>query len=181
MLFQSTDLKTSLLGKTPSVPDDSEGVKTTFSLRPYNRSAHKSSVVWDEFRIFSYTKSEGWSEHCRGFITVQHKEPISEVEGDRERHHKLSTYKEAIETARARCQGVMDPVQLYEILHSIGLEFQDCFKCIEDVVASSPKGIEYPHFVHPATLDASMQMTSPSPVRAGALQVPMAPLYDSSS
>ena len=54
---------------------------------------------------------------------MEHKEPISEVEGDRERYHKLSTYKEAIETARARCQGIMDPVQLYEILYSIGLEF----------------------------------------------------------
>ena len=175
------------------MPDDSEGVKTIFSLRPCNYSARKSSVVWDEFRIFLYTKSEGWSEHCRGFIIVEHKEQISEVEGDRERHHKLSAYQEAIETARAHCQGVMDPMQLYEILHSIGLEFQDRFKCIEDVVASSdqslgairipntaaviPKGIEHPHVIHPATLDASMQMISPSLIRAGALQVPMAPTF----
>ena len=181
------------IGKKAICADDSEAVETIFSFRPYNRSARKSSAVRDEFRIFSYTKSEGWSEHCRGLITVEHKERISEVEGDSERHRKLSTYQKAIETARAHCQGVMDPIQLYEILHSIGLEFQDCFKCIEELVVSPdqslgaihipntaavmPKRIEHPHIIHPATLDACMQMTSQSLIRAGALQAPMVPTF----
>ena len=186
-------LKDVKIFKTLLVPDNSEGIETMCSLRPYNRSARKSSDVWDEFRIFSYTQSEGWSEHCRGLVTVQHKLEVSEVEGDGYHQSKLASYKAAIEGARVQCQGVIDPSQLYETLNTFGLEFQDCFKCIEDVVVSSdqslgtiripdtaavmPKRVEHPHIIHPATLDACMQMTSPPLVKAGTLQAPMVPTF----
>ena len=40
-----------------------------------------------------------------------------------------------------------------------------------------PGGIENPHVLHPTTLDACMQMTSPILLAFGALQVPMMPTF----
>lgn len=181
------------IGKPLLIPDNSEGVETTLSLRPYSRSAQYSSDVWAEFRIFSYSKVQSWTEQCRGLITVDYDERLSEVEEDRETQLRNANYMSTIATARTHCQNVISPVQLYETLRTTGLEFQGAFKCIEDVIVGPshslghiripdtaivmPKGFEHPHVLHPSTLDACMQMISPSLVRAGALQAPMVPTF----
>lgn len=179
------------IGKPLLIPDNAEGVETTFSLRPYSRSAQDSSDVWAEFRIFSYSKIESWTEHCRGLITVDYDERISEVEGDRETRLRSANYTSTIEAARTHCQGVTSPAQLYDTLRMTGLEFQGAFQCIEDVLVGPnqsighiripdtatvmPKGFEHRHVLHPSTLDACMQMISPSLVGAGTLKAPMVP------
>ena len=186
-------LKDISIGKPLLIPDTTEGIETQFILRPYNRSAHKSSDIWDEFRVFSYTGSEGWSEHCRGLIAVQHKESYSEVEGDRESRCKMSSLLQTIDAARVTCQSVVGPEQIYEALKAIGIQFQDGFQCIEDVVVGArqsighiripdtaevmPKAIEHPHVIHPTTLDACMQMTSSTLLKAGVLRTPMVPTF----
>ena len=181
------------IGKPLLIPDNAEGVETTLSLRPYSRSAQDLSNVWAEFRIFTYSKTESWTELCRGLIAVDYDEKTSEVEGDRETRFRSANYMGTIEAARTHCQSVTSPTQLYETLHKTGLEFQGTFKCIEDVLVGPnhsighiripdtatvmPKGFEYRHVLHPTTLDACMQMISPSLVRAGALQAPMVPTF----
>ena len=181
------------IGKMLLVPDNAEGVETMFTLRPFNRSSRKSSDLWDEFRVFSYSTDEGWNEHCRGLICVQYERQSSEVEGNLGHQLALSDFTEAIRAARSQCELVADPAQLYERLNSIGLGFQDAFRCIEDVLVGSdqslgtiripdtaavmPKRLEHPHVIHPTTLDACMQVTSPALIRAGALNVPMVPTF----
>ena len=175
------------------VPNNVEGVETMFTLRPYNRSSRKSSDLWDEFRVFSYSTDEGWHEHCRGLICVQHERQSSEIEGNREHRLALSGFTEGIRAARSQCQIVTDPAQLYERLTSIGLGLRDAFRCIEDVLVGSdqslgtiripdtaavmPKRVEHPHVIHPATLDACMQVTSPVLIKADALKVPIVPTF----
>ena len=181
------------IGKMLLVPDNPEGVETMFTLRPFNRSSRKSSDLWDEFRVFSYSANEGWNEHCRGLICVQYEKTSSEVEGNRGHQLALSDFTENIRAARSQCALVTDPAQLYERLSSIGLGFQDAFRCIEDVIvgfdqslgtiripdtaAVMPKRFEHPHVIHPTTLDACMQVTSPALFRAGALDTPMVPTF----
>ena len=170
------------IGKPLLIPDNAEGVETTISLRPYS---HGEQGVWAEFRIFSYSKIESWTEQCRGLIAVDFEEKISEVEGDREARLRSANYMSTIETARTHCQGVTTPAQLYDVLRTTGLEFQGAFKCIEDVCIGSnqsighiripdtasvmPKRFEHRHVLHPSTLDACMQMISPTLVTAGAV------------
>ena len=171
------------IGKPLLIPDNAEGVETTFSLRPYSRSERD---VWAEFRIFSYCKTDGWTEQCRGLITVDYDDKISEVEGDRETRLRSANYMSIIETARTHAQ-------LYDVPRTTVLEFQGAFKCIEDVLVGSnqsighiripdiaivmPKTFEHRHVLHPSTLDAWMQMISPILVTAGALQAPMVPTF----
>ena len=184
----SYELRDISFGKMLIVPDNAEGVETMFTLRPYNRSSRKSSDLWDEFRVFSYSTNEGWNEHCRGLVCVQYEKPSSEVEKP-----ALSGFAEGIRAARSICQLVTDPAQLYERLNSIGLGFRDAFRCIENVIVGSdqslgtiqipdtaavmPKRLEHPHVIHPTTLDACMQVTSPALIRADALNVPMVPTF----
>ena len=175
------------------IPDDSSGVETVFSLRPYNRSARTSSDEWDEFRVFSYTGTEGWTEHCRGLVGVKHQYRSSDVEGDGRLRSKKASHQDELETAQVRCQDAIKPEQLYGDLHAIGLEFQDNFQCIKearsgpnsslgivcipDTRSFMPKRFEHPHVLHPATMDACMQMTSIPLVNTGTLQSPMVPTF----
>lgn len=175
------------------IPDDTAGIETVLSLRPYNRSARTSSDDWDEFRIFSYTDSEGWNEHCRGLVSVEYHNAVSEVQGHREIELKKASHHEKLETARAQCQDITDPTQLYAELNAVGLEFQDCFRsikdarsgphqslgsiCIPDTKSFMPNKFQIPHVLHPATLDACMQMTCIPLVKAGALHSPMVPTF----
>lgn len=186
--FKDVSLKSMLL-----IPDDAAGIEMVFSLRPYNRSARVSSDDWDEFRVFSYTDGGRWSEHCRGLVSIEYHKACSEVEGNREFELRLASYRDKLENAKAQCRNVIDPVQHYDNLHAVGFEFRDSFQCIKDAQYSlgqsvgrvcipdtasfMPKKVQLPHVLHPATLDACMQMTSISLVEAGALQTPMVPTF----
>lgn len=181
------------IGKMLLVPDNLEGVETMFILRPFNRSSRKSSDLWDEFRVFSYSTNEGWNEHCCGLICVQYEKISPVLEENRAHQLALSDFTEGIRAARSQCALVTDPAQLYERLSSIGLGFRDAFRCIEDIIVGSdqslgtiripdtaavmPKRFEHLHVIHPTTLDACMQVTSPALFRAGALDTPMVPTF----
>ena len=121
------------IGRALLIPNTPEGIETLLSLRPYNYSARKSSDIWDEFRIFSYTKDEAWTEHCRGLISVESKKDVSEVEGYREFEHKIASYHSDLEATRAQCHAVTDPTQMYETLRSFGLNYQSAFASVESV------------------------------------------------
>ncbi|KAL8844220.1 MAG: hypothetical protein Q9176_001395 [Flavoplaca citrina] len=175
------------------IPDDSDGVETQLFLRPYNRSASKSSDILKEFRVFSYSKSTGWSEHCRGLISLSKPQGFSAVEGDRQLTSTLTHHAQTIDLARTTCRRVTNPASLYERLETLGLAFQGAFRCIEQVAVGAqqslgyikipdtasvmPAGIEHPHVIHPSTLDALMQMTSPMLMEAGILQAAMVPNF----
>ncbi|KAL8897966.1 MAG: hypothetical protein Q9207_006939 [Kuettlingeria erythrocarpa] len=175
------------------IPTNQEGIETQFVLRPYNTSARKSSDHWDEFRVFSFSQSDGWSEHCRGLITAFRSQESHEVEGDGEMNKVSARHLETFEIARTTCTKRTDTVILYETLKDLGIGFRDAFHCIENAsvggheslghiripntAAVMPAGIEHPHVIHPSTLDACMQMTSPTLLDAGVLQVPMVPTF----
>ena len=184
-------LKNIIISKPILVPEDAEGIETQFVLRPYNRSARQSSDTWDEFRVFSYTKSDGWSEHCRGLVSLRYNKDCSEVEGDREAKCKSSRYARMIDLARSTCTSETIPTHTYETLARLGITYSGAFSSMEDAAVRlhqslghvripdtasvMPGGIEHPHVIHPSTLDVCMQMTSPVLIEAGVLQSPMVP------
>ena len=174
------------------IPDDTSGIETVFSLRPYNRSARTSSDDWDEFRVFSYNIDGEWTEHCRGLVSVEYHKAYSDVEGGREIDLKVASHRDKLLIAKEQCQNVLDSVQLYSDLHAVGLEFEDNFKCITDfrfglnqslgsicipdTASFMPKKYQLPHVLHPATLDACMQVMF-IPLLKGGLRSPMVPTF----
>jgi acyl transferase domain-containing protein/NADPH:quinone reductase-like Zn-dependent oxidoreductase len=161
------------VGKALVIPDTPEGVELMLSIRPYARTARDSSDTWDEFRIFSFAEKEGWSEHCRGLISLQFKAGSADFEGDRETHFAAMRHADKFSKAEAHCKAVLEPKELYEGLANLGLEYSGVFTGvvsiraqpneslvvvqIPDTKSMLPGNFEQPHVLHPATLDACFQ------------------------
>ena len=166
------------ISKALIIPDTAEGVETVFCLRPYASSARSSSATWNEFRVFSYLEDEGWSENCRGLVSVEFPTQVNNIERDREIKHKEVFYKERFFGAPNICHITIDPRDVYNTLEAIGIVYHDCFKGIKrisigprqclsiiqipDTKATMPHLFEYRHIIHPATLDACFQTIIPA-------------------
>lgn len=170
------------------VPDDSQGVETIFSLRPYPQTARSSSAMWNEFRIFSVSGNGDWGEHCRGLISVQTHVSSDEVEGNRENDALGTEMRERFAAARRRCDIDLGPSRLYDYLKSISWEYTGAFGglttvftkpfeslCtfdIPDVKQTMPGGFDQPHCLHPVTLDLCFQAIMPALMAADMLDAP---------
>ena len=62
--------------------DNKPDLEISLSLRPQTLSARKSSQLWQEFRVFSTSADDVWSEHCRGLVQVVLKSESATQEGD---------------------------------------------------------------------------------------------------
>jgi acyl transferase domain-containing protein len=161
------------IGKALIIPDDSEGVETIFSLRPYANSAGSSSRIWSEFRVFSYSVNDGWSENCRGLVSVKLVSDVDEVAGEREIKRQEEYYAKAFHEASKHCKTVIESSHFYDSLRMLGYNFTGPFPGINsltignnhaigtfqipDYKAGMPGNFEQPHILHPVTLDNCFQ------------------------
>jgi acyl transferase domain-containing protein/predicted O-methyltransferase YrrM len=180
-------------GKALLVPDHSEGVEVNFTLRPYTTTARSSSDTWDEFRIFSYTERDGWSEHCRGLVTLKYREELDEVEADREAEYTKSATNKRFASASTSCRTSLETSHLYRTFAEFGLDYRTPFTNITSITAEPhqskaivnipdtavlmPAGFELPQVIHPATLDSCFQTLFPALMRAGLLEDTMVPTF----
>ena len=140
-------------------------VETMLTLRPYNESITVSSDKWDEFRIFSWTEDLGWTEHCRGVITIE--------------SNKVRSMNETfVASIKDNCTSKINSDGLYNMLENMGIEYGSLFKGIfdlavgskcsmgtvsmPDTAASMPYAYETPSVVHPVTLDTIFQFVWPT-------------------
>ena len=181
------------IGKALFIPESADGIETVFVLRPYSRSARESSSLWDEFRVFSYTRQGGWEEHCRGLISVEYEREFSDVEGDREIKEKAKLLQAAIAAAKIKCTSAIAPKQMYDMLEDIGLHYGTPFTSVESVMvephrslavvripntaAAMPEEFEHPSILHPATFDSCLQVIFPALYQAGTLGRTMVPTF----
>ncbi|KAI1258543.1 hypothetical protein F5Y18DRAFT_444487 [Xylariaceae sp. FL1019] len=150
------------------VPQTEEGIEVVFSMRADPAKLSMPSGGWHEFRIFSHTTSGGWAEHCHGSISVAHQnvEDASRAYlGD-----GAATLREAEEV----CTTSITCGELYSGLDAVGLSYGPEFQGITqisaapnetvgtvrvtDTASGMPMGYECERLVHPATMDALLQM-----------------------
>ncbi|OKP10309.1 Lovastatin diketide synthase LovF [Penicillium subrubescens] len=178
------------ISKALVIPDDSDGIETNFVLRPFNGSSSGSSTTWQEFCLYSHSKEEGWSEHCRGLIAMEGKESKSGID-TREKSQVLETNRQKFADGATACHEVIDIQGVYRLLETLQLKFGGTFKnlvdayggpcqalctvAIPDTKAVMPQGFEYPHVVHPATMDAILQTFIISLMSTGTPESPMLP------
>ncbi|KAL8734235.1 MAG: hypothetical protein Q9181_003294 [Wetmoreana brouardii] len=161
------------------IPPDTD-VETMVTLRPYSENAAVSSDKLDEFRILSWTADRGWSEHCRGIITLESTSPRPGRDG---------LVAEIVE----KCILDIKPSAMYDMLSKMGVKYGPLFTRIDslaagpdrttgtvtipDTAAAMPYQFESAHVVHPATLDSCFQFIWPMVVGPKldlkALYVPM--------
>lgn len=182
------------IGKALIVPDTPEGVETIFTLRPYNTSSIESSDIWQEFRLFSISKQEGWNEHCRGCISISNDTERGEVNTAPETTHSENLLKQLFDARAAICTQLVPVKQMYEGFETSGLRFGPTFQNFEHILRGSnevlgvisvpdtartmPYEFEHPHLLHPATLDAVFQAVLPALAKNGTdLRNPMVPYF----
>ncbi|KAK7754515.1 Type I Iterative PKS [Diatrype stigma] len=149
------------------VPQSEEGVEVMFSMRP-EPASDTVSGDWSEFRIYSYTNAGGWAEHCRGSVSAVYQSDEDSLATEGDEHRTI------IQRAKNTCKTNIACDKLYAGLATMGLSYGPEFQGIIDVSAGEnqalgtvrvtdtktkiPKGYEFDRLVHPATLDALLQM-----------------------
>lgn len=171
------------IGAAIIIPLDDERIETMLQLRPWKLGSQSSTSHRQEFTVFSKAKGENWLEHCSGLISPRYlPDDHTAFNNGIEETKEDERYRQKFLKAKENCVREHAPRQLYETLRTIGLHFGPTFQnlveirsggsegsCvlrIPDTKAVMPQQFEYPHIIHPATLDAMFQMVFPTLIEA---------------
>ncbi|KAH1665525.1 hypothetical protein KXX15_008356 [Aspergillus fumigatus] len=143
--------------KAALVLQENSAAEVMTSLRAWQGSTKASERLY-EFNVYSVTAENRWTEHCRGLVGG------SDLSLDTEYEISSQVPKQASDLS------VIDTSTFYEKLASIGLEYGPCFAnlthanqtgnlcfaevTIPDTAAVMPMNFQYPHLIHPCTLDS---------------------------
>ena len=159
------------------VLNDSTDVELSIVARASAEGTRSNSGTWDQFTIYSWNEEAGWSEHCRGFVSVLDADTkINPVNGQRNLDVQKSDLINFLKARKIACTTSVDCDLYYQEIAKIGLEFGPTFQglcrgltgpgqCIGTVVIpdsakSMPRKSETNFIIHPATLDACLQSAS---------------------
>lgn len=112
------------------IPD--EDVEMTITLRPDQES---TQGTWDEFRICSWSKTQGWKEHCKGFVAVERHESNG-VDGTRCAQEAKSLLKSTISSVEAEATSSVSSDSLYDTLNELGVNYGSTFQGLSRISAS---------------------------------------------
>ncbi|KAK1731468.1 beta-ketoacyl synthase domain-containing protein [Colletotrichum acutatum] len=158
--FHLTDLT---IERAMIIPSTAYGLEYSLNLKQCSANL-EAEPVW-EFSIYSKQENGPWIRHADGCIRIRQK--AGGIPSSTTRNEAM--FKEV----QSQCTTTMPPRQLYEILDIVGLNYGPCFQnvasisthqnaCISkiripDTKSKMPANFEYPHVIHPATLDAMFQ------------------------
>ncbi|KAL4962931.1 type I polyketide synthase [Aspergillus stella-maris] len=147
-------------GKGLVLSDETPEVEISLSLRPQARTSRESSAVWNEFRIFTVTPDQKWTEHCRGLVQAE----IDSVEG-----FKTAFTSADLSRVDAECTHDVSPQKFYAVGKRNGLDWQHPFNNMHTIRSSKnscvatarvptpdmpPGGMD--DLLHPAVLDSAL-------------------------
>jgi acyl transferase domain-containing protein/protein-L-isoaspartate O-methyltransferase len=157
------------------VPETSEGVEVQLSLFPSTEEIPKCSRSYN-FRILSVGDNDEWHEHCTGHIGLQTKSVSSE--GNWKQNSRSPSLAGEFSSSEKACTQTLDTQKYYDSVQKVGISYGESFQNlvqisqgllrslavvkVRDTAALMPCQIEYPHIVHPTTLDAIFQSIYPA-------------------
>ncbi|MCJ1251044.1 hypothetical protein MMC30_008275 [Trapelia coarctata] len=156
------------------IPDVDDAVETSLSLRP-----HETLDSWFHWTVFSVPPGGSWTKHCFGLLALVY----DEGEGHQGTTNNLSypSQSERVQweaerkkfgVIKERATKPIEPSGFYSQLETIGMGYGPTFTnltvaaavedektgygtvVIPDTRATMPSQREFPHVIHPATLDA---------------------------
>lgn len=181
------------IGKAMVVPTDEDGIETMLQLRPWRIGSQALTAVWQEFVIFSKLPDQEWQENCSGLILAHYRaEALAPFKADSETLAEIDEHRQKRIELESCCPVVESARGFYESVETIGLRygptFQNlvtirsgdhkgvCIMRVPDTKSKMPHEFEYPHLIHPATLDSVLQMALPALTGTGeSLKVAMMP------
>ena len=117
--------------KAIPISHDPAGTETSFRLRPIKESV-AASFTWNEFQLWTY-ESDIWTEHCKGFIGVEHEESPNEVESFRQVEDDLMLCYKRYTEGKSRCNIPVSSEYLYQKLKACGYGFGPFFQTLNDI------------------------------------------------
>ncbi|KAL0933411.1 pksn polyketide synthase for alternapyrone biosynthesis [Colletotrichum truncatum] len=146
------------------VPSRDQAVKTEISMRPDNTQNH----TW-LFTVFSTITAGTWTKHCHGSLTLEYDgEDSKGLISSKTWNDLAPDWKET----ESQISKNVDMDDFYDDLESIGVEYGPSFRnvrqataivgehsvfgsiSIPDTLSIMPYNFEFPHLIHPATMDA---------------------------
>ena len=176
-LMASIDLDTSsryelreVLINRPLVIPKTSDVETSITLRALADGTRSSATLWKEFSVSSWTKDQGWTEHCKGLIRLAKKASgLNRVDEECILHEHEAMQKATRELEQA-CKTSVNCKEFYQMVAKAGLEYGPTFQnlyearsapslCVGHVRKPNtaevmPRGHQTKLIIHPALLDA---------------------------
>lgn len=161
------------------VPSTSHGLETALNMNFSKADAGRGNgglpSTSAEFSIYSKQLGSPWERNASGSLRFRFT--------DDSWQEVTRVHDAAYQAASATCTEFMVPRQLYELLDTVGMNYGSLFQNIVDIrrgrdscvskirisdtKAKMPARFEYPHVLHPATLDSMFQTLfsiEPSPM-----------------
>ncbi|PGH05127.1 hypothetical protein AJ79_06875 [Helicocarpus griseus UAMH5409] len=161
----------------PLIISDTSQVEIMTTLRPYAEGTRVSSDSWSEFRVFSWSENKGWDEHCRGLVKVQKAGVPNAIDGSSQLKESPSAIEERVRAFHSKCTSTSDVQELYDAVAANALEYGPLFQAmsnifvgdrqamidisVTDTKATMPYEAETVSMIHPAALDACVQVAWP--------------------
>ncbi|KAM0256727.1 hypothetical protein ACHAQJ_004795 [Trichoderma viride] len=162
--YELVDMK---IEKAMAIPDTAFGLEVSLNMKSDPTSAvdHDGKLGAKSFTIYSRLQGRSWDRHASGSLRF---------------HYKVGNWQSAFKFYENRqsaisetCKESIIPRQLYEHLDSVGMNYGPLFQnmvevrrnhvhCVSrvripDTKSKMPCKFEYPHLIHPATLDSMIQ------------------------
>lgn len=103
-----------------------EDVEMTTTLRPSQEGFH-SRETEHEFTICSWTRTKGWTEHCKGLVAAVGEES-NEVDGERRAKDFEATIDSCIATVNDAASVKVSSDRLYDRLAELGVSYGPTFR-----------------------------------------------------
>ncbi|KAI8270597.1 Reducing polyketide synthase FUB1 [Colletotrichum sp. SAR11_239] len=147
------------------VPSRDQAVQTEVSLRPDD----SMPSTWS-FTVYSTVSVGSWTKHCYGSLTLDYENDTRNGLGPSETEWRaFAVERQDIEQSASE---ELDMDSFYDDLESVGVEYGPTFRnvfqaaavpgeytacgsiAIPDTKSVMPSDFEFPHLIHPATMDA---------------------------
>lgn len=184
------ELRDVIISKALVIPQDDSGIETMLTVKPFRQGTQSLAAAWQEFQLHS--RKEAWELNCTGLIRIEYNTANNPNFAD-EDVLAAQKYAEQYTKIHDDCSRAQNPRHFYDHLGSIGLYYGGVFQTlteirkgeyrsacrlkVPDTKSSMPHQFEFPHVIHPTTLDSIVQMALPATCSADEeLTVPMVPV-----
>ncbi|KAH0597751.1 Polyketide synthase [Metarhizium humberi] len=151
------------LSKAMIVPNTEHGLEVALNIKiTTDISGEMQPKASHQFSIYSKHLGRDWEQHATGFIQFKHTTAYSSAPS--------TAHDKQLDKLSDSCKKGINSRQLYEDLDTIGMNYGPTFQNISnirkgegacvckvgvpDTKSKMPAKFEYPHIIHPATLDS---------------------------
>ncbi|KAH8893023.1 hypothetical protein GQ53DRAFT_861382 [Thozetella sp. PMI_491] len=176
--IEGVQLRDVAVGAAMIISEDDDFLETSVQLRPWRPGSKQSDGNWREFSISSRNRKGMWIQNCKGLVAVSyaatgnpgfHDEAATSAAYYRDEYRRIASAPLREEDAERIYSGVADKGIIYgkvfkTLLSLASGNFEGrCTMAIPDTKSMMPEQFEYPHLIHPITLDSIFQMFSTGP------------------